>query len=53
MVRYYGGTNLGVGGLMRAYAGVASIALKSAVNFPKLVRKRTKFKTVLSSFRIE
>jgi len=31
VVRYYGGTKLGVGGLIRAYGGTASMALENAI----------------------
>ena len=30
MIRYYGGINLGTGGLVRAYAGTAKMALDNA-----------------------
>ncbi len=37
VVRWYGGTNLGVGGLVRAYGGVAAEALRTASRRPLVV----------------
>lgn len=34
VVRWYGGTNLGVGGLVRAYGGVAAECLRTAARVP-------------------
>lgn len=34
VIRYYGGVNLGTGGLARAYSGTAKMALDLAVNVP-------------------
>ena len=34
VIRYYGGVNLGTGGLARAYSGTAKLALKAALIMP-------------------
>ncbi|MFM9834854.1 MAG: IMPACT family protein [Methylophilaceae bacterium] len=34
VIRYYGGVNLGTGGLVRAYSGTARMALESASSIP-------------------
>ena len=34
VIRWYGGTNLGVGGLVRAYGGVAAECLRTAARRP-------------------
>lgn len=34
VIRYYGGINLGTGGLVRAYGGTARLALQAAVRVP-------------------
>jgi putative IMPACT (imprinted ancient) family translation regulator len=34
VIRYYGGVNLGTGGLARAYGGTAKIALEAASTLP-------------------
>jgi uncharacterized YigZ family protein len=34
VIRYYGGINLGTGGLARAYSGTAKMALEAAVTVP-------------------
>ena len=40
VTRYYGGTKLGVGGLMRAYGGCAGKALDRAELVPLVIRRR-------------
>jgi uncharacterized YigZ family protein len=39
VVRYYGGTPLGAGGLVRAYTEAVASALKTAVRIPRQVRQ--------------
>ncbi|TAE72941.1 MAG: YigZ family protein [Bacteroidetes bacterium] len=40
VVRYYGGVNLGVGGLVNAYKTAANLSLESATKIEKLVKKK-------------
>ncbi len=42
VVRYYGGTNLGVSGLVNAYKTAANLCLENTKKIEKLVKKRIK-----------
>ena len=42
VIRYYGGINLGTGGLVRAYSGTAKMALEAATILPFVEMKKLK-----------
>ena len=56
VVRYFGGTKLGAGGLMRAYGGIAAEALRTAQRQQELPRKtltlKVAFEHVSSLYRL-
>jgi uncharacterized YigZ family protein len=43
VIRYYGGVNLGTGGLARAYSGTASLALQNAIITPMIEMQAISF----------
>jgi uncharacterized YigZ family protein len=43
VIRYYGGVNLGTGGLSRAYGGTASLALQNAIIAPMIEMQAISF----------